>query len=430
MQSRIIAVGASLLVGWVIGLNQPASAANWPRFRGPNGTGIAADKDIPVEWNATNGILWKTAIPGVGNSSPIIWGDRLFLQSSSADGKQRMLLCLDVPSGKILWSRSVPGSTAVTNRRNTLASSTPVTDGERVYVLFWDGAALAMHAYDFEGNLAWKADLGPFISRPKEPNAHGAAHSPMVYKDKVFLNNDQDGSANLIALDSRTGKIVWQAERAPFRACYSTPFVLEKPGQTPELIVVSTAGITSYHPDTGAVNWMYKWTFDKESGLRTVGSPIFHPDGLILATSGDGAGDRHMIAVKPGGTGDISATNLAWESKRIFPYVPTMLAWGEHVYFVNDGGIAACHVAKTGENVWTERLGGAVSSSPVLVDGKIYAVTEDGDVHVFLAAPAFKRLAKNSLGEPAFASPAVADGRLFIRGKSHLFCISKGAAAR
>ncbi len=398
----------------------PVTAANWPRFRGPNGTGIAHDKDIPIQWSDNNGVLWKTSLPGIGHSSPVIWGDRLFVQSAAANGKERLLLCLNVTDGQILWSKAVPGGTAKKHVNNSFASSTPATDGERVYTVFWDGKDLTMAAYDFQGNLIWQRELGNFTAD------HGFGTSPVVYKDKVFLANDQDGKASLLALEAKTGKTIWQVLRRGFRISYSTPFLLERQGVAPELIVASTAGVTSYHPQTGSENWNCNWIF-AGGPLRTVGSPIYS-QGLILATSGDGPGNRHIIAVKVGGKGDVTKTHLAWEQKRYFPYVPCMLTLGDYIYYVNDRGVAGCHIAKTGESVWSERLGGTMTASPVLIDGKVYAVSEEGTVYVFAAEPTFKLLAKNTIGEGVIASPAVADNRLFIRGKSHLFCIGKPAA--
>ena len=230
----------------------------------------------------------------------------------------------------------------------------------------------------------------------------------------------------LLALEAATGRTAWQAPRRAFRACYSSPFLQEESGRPAELIVASTAGITSYQPDTGAVNWNWSWTF-AGMALRTVASPIFC-QGLIIADSGDGGGDRDTVAVRAGGKGDVSPTNLAWENRRNFPYVPSVLARGEHLYYVSDKGMAGCHVAKTGDMVWNERLGGPVTASPVLIDGKVYAVGEDGTAYVFAAAPRFQLLARNTVGEPVMATPAVANGRLFIRGRSHLFCIGAAPA--
>jgi outer membrane protein assembly factor BamB len=400
-------------------------AANWPRFRGPNGAGTAADKNIPVRWTDKDGLLWKVAIPGEGHSSPVVWDDKVFLQSAAPDGKERWLLCLDAGSGKLLWQEKVPASSARINPLNTLASSTPATDGERVYVVFWDGKEIELFAYDFKGKLQWKRDLGGFKSQ------HGAGTSPIVYNGVVYLNNDQDGSAAVLALDAKTGRDLWKAERKAFRTCYSVPFVHEKKNGA-ELIVASTAGITSYNPASGDVNWTFVWKFTGMA-LRTVSSPI-SGNGLVFATSGDGSGARATIAVKVGGKGDVTATNLAWERRDEFnlPYVPCLLAYGDYVFSVTDldrgkrkRGMAACYLAKTGEEVWSEELGASFTASPILIDGKIYAVNDKGEVYVFEAGPKYKLLAKNAIGEPVSASPAVADGRLFIRSKEHLFCIGK-----
>jgi outer membrane protein assembly factor BamB len=276
-----------------------------------------------------------------------------------------------------------------------------------------------MCAYDFKGELVWQRDLGKYQSQ------HGPGHSPIVYQGKVIYANDQDGSAELLALDARTGKTVWQVERKPFRACYSAPMVLEKTGSAPELLVASTAGITSYEPATGKENWKYVWTFTRMP-LRTVASPVVG-DGVVVATSGDGAGDRHVIAVRLGGKGDVTETHLAWEDRKACTYVPTMLAVGEHLYSVNDAGLARCQVARTGEEVWSHRLGSPVTASPILIDGKVYAAGEDGSIYVYQASTTFKLLAKNSVGEPISATPAVAENRLFVRGLEHLFCIGNAS---
>jgi outer membrane protein assembly factor BamB len=395
----------------------PAAADPWPRFRGPNGTGIASDKNVPVRWSEGDGLLWKVPIPGVGNSSPIVWGERVFLQSASRDGKERLLLCHSAVDGKVLWTRTIPGAPARTHPKNTTASSTPATDGERVYALFWDGKEVSVHAFDMDGKPLWNIPLGSFTSQ------HGPGTSPVIHGGKVFIANDQDGSSALVALDAHTGKIAWQAPRQAFRACYSAPFLLERAGGSPELIVASTAGITGYRPDDGGVIWHWTWPFFR-APLRTVASPVSGL-GLIFANSGDGGGDRDSVAIQPG-----TETRLLWQKRKAFPYVPTMLLWEKHLYFVNDDGVGNCCDAQTGEKAWTERLGGKMTASPILIDGKVYAVSEDGVVYVFPAAPTFQLLAKNALGEPVMATPAVADGRLYIRGRDHLFCIARPAERR
>ncbi len=402
-----------------------AAAADWPRFRGPNGTGISDDTTIPVKWSPDN-ILFKTEIPGKGHSSPIVSKGKVFLQSASDDGKQRYLICLNAKSGAIEWTKDVAGHQSHTHQKSSYASSTPAADAERIYAVFWDGGALMLMAFDYSGTMKWKQDLGAFKSD------HGAGMSPMIVGDKVIVNIDQgDGKdkaaskAELRAFDAKTGKPAWSKKRDPERACYSTPFLLEKTDAGPDLIVASTGGVTAYDPKQGDVIWHFTWKFDKMR-LRTVGSPIYH-QGAIFAVSGDGGGDRNMIAIKASGKGDVSSSNLLWQKKKGTAYVPSPLAKDGLIFWINDKeNVAVCADAKTGTEIWTERLGGGtVSSSPIMIDGKIYAVTEDGGVFVFPAAKEFELLAKNDLKEPVYATPAVADGRLYIRGFKHLFCIGE-----
>ncbi len=412
-----------ILLVFAVGL--PAAfgnAADWPRFRGPNGSGTADDKDVPVTWSEKQNMLWKVAIPGRGNSSPVVWGDRLYLQSASRDAKERTLLCIDVNNGKIVWQKTAPGKVGTTHTKNTLASSTPAVDGERVYAAFWDGNRVLLMAYSLAGEVVWKRDLGSFQSQ------HGSGLSPVVYNGKVYVNFDQDGSASLLAFDARSGAPVWQADRTAFRACYSTPFVLDRAEGGQELVVSSTAGVTGYDLDKGTVNWNFSWRFQKMP-LRTVGSPVA-ANGMVFACSGDGSGERSMVALRLGGKGELTEKDaLVWKKNRDIPYVPTLLTVGDHLFGVNDKGFAACYVARTGEPVWSEkRLGNSdVSASPVLIDGKIYIAAEDGSVYVLAADTHFKLLATNSVGEPVIATPAVANGRLFIRGSEHLFCIGKAS---
>ncbi len=404
-------------------------ADDWPRFRGPNGAGIAADKDVPVKWTEEN-ILWKTPIPGVGHSSPIVCKGRVFLQSAADNGGERWLLCLEAGKGEMIWKTRSPGGPAKKHPLNSYASSTPASDGERVYAAFWDGRAIHLGAYDFkDGRPVWEKELGSYTSQ------HGFGHSPMLIDGKVILANDQDGASHLLAFDARSGEKLWQTKRTPYRACYSTPIIRVKPDGDKELIVASTAGITAYNPADGNANWWYTWKF-AGMPLRTVSSPILAAS-LVIAASGDGSGDRDVIAVKLGDQGDVTDTNLVWENrqKRYFPYVPCFLARGNHLYSVNDMGWAACHDVQTGQEVWRESLcKEGFTASPILVNGKVYAVAKNGAVFVFETAPEFRLLARNRIGESVSSTPAVSDNRLFIRDETHLFCIgsrvSKSAAQR
>jgi outer membrane protein assembly factor BamB len=405
---------------WAMSLAIGATAAhaeNWPRFRGPNGDGISASKNIPVQWSERDGVIWKTELPGVGHSSPVIWGDRLFVQSATAT--ERMLVCIRVSDGKELWTHKEPGTKAHINDKNSWASSTPATDGKQVYALFWDGGAIALHAFDFDGKPLWKRDLGGFKSQ------HGFGMSPMICEGRVIVVNDQDGSAAILAFDARDGKPLWKTPRGWYRACYSTPFLLERPTLATELVVGSTMGLSGYDPRTGKELWKWDWKF-QGMPLRTVASPVYS-QGIVLFNSGDGNGPRNTVAVRIEGAGKETKTALVWQNKKDFPYVPCLVVSGEYVFSVTDNGIAGCHELTTGNEVWRERLDCSVTASPILIDGKIYAISDQGEVYVFEAVSKFKLLGRSPVGEPVTASPAVADDRLFVRGDKHLVCIGKTA---
>jgi outer membrane protein assembly factor BamB len=397
-----------------------SDAANWARFRGPNGTGVADDKDIPIKWTDKD-IAWKVEIPGTGHSSPIVWSDRIFLQSASNDGKERMILCLNTADGKTVWQKTLDAKKASTHKNSSMASSTPATDGERVYAYSWDGTSVALYAFDFKtGEQVWKYDLGAY------DNEHGAGASPMLAGGKVVVMNDHAKGASVVAVDAKSGKKAWEAKREPYRACYATPFV-RTVGQKAELVVASTTEITGYDVGDGSKNWHHNLKFDGMP-LRVVASPVLAGEDLVVIHCGDGKGDRNTTMIRLPGKAGAEPTTV-WEQKQSqkMPYVPCSLSRGENLYWVNDSGFAGCTVAATGEILFEERLPGAknVTASPVMIDGKIYAPDEGGIVHVFAAEPKFRELAKNSLGEGVMASPAVADGKLYIRGKTHLFCIGK-----
>jgi outer membrane protein assembly factor BamB len=410
----------------------PSGAVFWDRFRGPNGTGTSDDKDVPLKFGADDKLLWKVEVPGVGNSSPIVWGKHLFLQSASEDGKQRSLLCFDTADGKLRWRKSIPAEPAKIRADSSLASSTPTTDGTAVYVSFWDGKEVLVAAFDFEGGKLWSKSLGAFNSQ------HGAGASPILYQDKLILANDMDKDdfttrvpnarpSVLVALDKRTGKLVWEAERVAERACYSAPFLLSRAGQkNPVLVVTSTTAVTGYDVETGARLWEAKG-WQEHSGkvpMRTVASPALAGDVLCVCSGGDAG--RYAIGLTLPAPGKAEAPRRVWENGKDFPYVPSPVARGEHFYFVNDRGFAGCYDARTGKQEWLERVGeSSFYASPLLIDGKVYAASAGGDVYVFAAEPTYRLLARNALGELIRATPAVAGGRLYIRGERHLFCIGK-----
>jgi len=404
---------------------------NWDRFRGPNGTGTTDDKSVPLTFSASENILWKVELPGAGNSSPVVWGKHLFLHSASEDGKLRSLLCLST-DGKIRWQKSIRAERAKIRADSSLASSTPTTDGKAVYVSFWDGKDTVVSAYDFQGDALWSKNLGSFNSQ------HGPGASPILYRDKLILANDMDKDdfntkvpnvrpAMLIALDKRSGRLVWETRRVAERACYSAPFLLSRPGQKePELVVTSTTAVTGYNVETGAKLWEAKGWQEHAVAvpMRTVASPALVGDILCVCSGGDAG--RFAIGLSLRGPGSADAPQRLWENRKDFPYVPSPVARGEHFYFVNDAGLAGCYHARTGNRVWFERLSTAgFHSSPLVIDGKVYVTNVAGTVYVFAAEPTFRLLARNELGEVVRATPAVADGRLYIRGERHLFCIGK-----
>jgi outer membrane protein assembly factor BamB len=413
----------------IVGIVCLAGADNWDRFRGPNGTGTADDKGIPVSFSANENVLWKVALEGAGNSSPIVWGKRLFLHSASKDGKLRTLLCLDTADGTILWQRSIPGAHVTIRADSSFASSTPTTDGQAVYVSFWDGKEILVSAYDFQGEKLWSKNLGTFNSQ------HGAGASPILYKDKLILANDMDKDdfttkvpnarpSMLIALNKQTGALVWETPRTAERTCYSAPFLRQVPGQSePELVVTSTTAVTGYNLESGAKLWEAPWQENgPKSPLRTVASPALLGD-ILCVTSGGDAG-RFAVGLALPDAGKKEAPQRLWENRKDFPYVASPLAHGEHFYFVNDVGYAGCYHARTGKRVWFERLADSgFHASPLLIDGKIYAPNAAGDVYVFAADPTYRLLARNELGEPIRATAAVAGGRLYICGERHLYCV-------
>lgn len=386
---------------------------NWPRFRGPHGDGAAATP-APTSLSASN-LLWKAPLPGMGNGSPILWGDRLFLQAASKDGKQRLFLCLSAKDGKELWRRTLPGKPAQTHSKNSLASGTPATDGHHVVFASWDGEDAWLVSFTLAGKEEWKRNLGPFASN------HGAGHSPILHEGRVFFNHDHDDGAALYALDAKSGSLAWKRERPTHKASYATPLVVRtQAGQG--VLVASTAGLACHEPATGKVLWTWAWPHPKQP-LRMVSSPVLCGD-LVVAACGDGAGDRHTLALDFGA----AEPKARWQLQRGVPYVPGLIPHEEQLYFVTDQGVAGCLNAKDGKTRWSERLGGAgnVTASPVLAGGHLYQCNEEGELFVFEANPnRFKLTSRLKLDAGVFASPAVGSGQLYIRTRTSLYCLGE-----
>ena len=389
-----------------------ANAENWPRYRGADGLGVSAQAGIPTEWSEGD-YAWVTPLPGEGHSSPVVWNKHLFVTTATDGGLVRYLCCLDSITGEIKWMQAAGYNTNRKHTKNSFASGTPATDGELVYVAFSDQERFALAAYDFDGKLAWRTWLGPFVSQ------HGQGASPLVFEDLVIVANDQDGPSAIVACDRRTGRVVWSSLRTAREASYASPLLIESKNQKPQLICLAGAsGLTSLDPWTGHVNWS-----SGELPQRTVATPTF-TNGLIFATCGQGGKGTRLIGVDPSGHGDVSETHVKVRREKELPYVPAMTGVGELLFLWNDNGVINCLDSKTGQTVWQERVGGNFSGSPVCIDGKLYCIEESGKVVVVEARPAYKLLAQNPLGDPSYSTPAVANDRLYLRSFHRIACLN------
>ncbi len=410
----LLTVGA-ILLGSVL-----AFAQEWTRFRGPNGTGVSEATSIPVRWTESD-YQWKTQLPGKGHSSPVVWGDKVFLLSADPEIAARFVLCLDARSGKILWQHAYPSTPHGLHPRNTFASSTPAVDQDRVYIAWATPDQVTLRALDHTGNEVWTNDLGAWVSQ------HGFGASPIVYEDLVILFNSQQaeqldpdqkpGQSQVMAFDAATGQLRWSQPRTTTRVCYSTPCLYYPKDGPPELIGCNTGdGIFSLNPQTGNPNWSLKVL-----EMRCIASPIVVGD-LVLASNGVGGfASNYLVAVRAGTT-----PQEAYRVTKKAGYVPTPLARGELVFTFFDGGFAKCFEATTGEEIWSQRVTSGFSGSPVMVRDKLYCIDDKGDVIVLAADREFQELARNPLGEPSRSTPAVSGGRMFLRTESQLFCVGSG----
>ena len=402
-------------------------AENWPGWRGPSGDGVSAGKGIPTKWSSTENIAWKIPVPGEGHSSPIVWGDKVFLTSSLTEKNKRILLCIDRLSGQTVWKRDVVQSPPETvHRLNSRASGTPATDGKQVYVTFMraegdeviapnvgserlitPGKIIAA-AYDLDGNEKWKTNVGDFLS------AHGFNTCPVLFEDLVILNGDHDGNAYLVALDRQSGRQRWRTRRENKTRSYVTPIIRKIDGIT-QMILSGSLCIASYDPRNGKRHWIVDGPTE-----QFVASMVY--DGKYVFATG-GYPERHTLAIRPGGKGNVTDTHIAWRTTRGAAYVPSPIISGRYLLMVADSGIASCFEARTGKRHWMERLPGGHSPSPVSADGLIYFVSDRGVTTIVRPSETFAVIAKNELGEPVSASPAISQGQIFLRTHQHLYCI-------
>jgi outer membrane protein assembly factor BamB len=392
------------------------AAEDWPGWRGPRADGTVADTGFPLNWSATENVKWKTELPGTGHSSPVVSKGRVFVAGCVEQEKTRVLYCLDRVTGKILWERAaVTSDLERKHNENSWASSTPAADGERVYITFLDKPEMRVYCYDYAGNKLWDKNPGEFHS------VHGFCSPPMLYKDLVIVNGDQDApkgqTAYIVALDKKTGEEKWRADRPNKLRSYCPPVVIDAAGKK-QLVLTGSKCVASYDPDTGKQNWIINGPTE-----QFVSSMVLH-DGVLLLTAG--FPDHWVMAIDPSGSGNVTKTHVLWSKSKEGGYVPSPVAHAGKLFLVDDKGVASCWDVKTGKQYWKERLSGkGHHASAVAADGRVYFVADDGTTFVVKASDEFDVLAKNALGERVFASPAFSDGDIFLRGAKHLWCIGE-----
>jgi len=432
---------SSLLLAIALAIVVRGQTSNWPQWRGPNGAGISTEVGLPSEWSATRNIRWKTAVPGRGHSSPIVWNNRIFLTSSiegpivpgaeavrhvrkgqeylhpdsvGADHSYTIkLLCLDAETGKVFWERTLYEGTVYDNRhrKNTYASATAATDGKYVYVSL---EAEGLYCYDFDGKRTWKTSLGKIAK-----GGMGPGTSPVIFEDLVILQCDQEyGETSFIAaLDKKTGKEVWRVARS-HRRSWATPLLVKTAKRT-ELVASGAESVIAYDPATGKELW-------RAPGV--VSNPIPSPvAGQDLVFVSAGSEEKVALAIRLGGAGDLTDTaNIIWRYDKGTAYVPSPILYGDYLYLMTDAGALTCLEAKSGKVVYQARLPVAAkfTASPVAFEGKILIISEDGDGFVMRAGPVPEVLSANSLDEPVYASPAISAGKIFLRGETSLYCIA------
>lgn len=384
---------------------------NWPRFRGPFGAGIASYTNIPVSWNITNGnnILWKTEVPLSSPSSPLVWGDRIFLVG--ADATNREVYCYD-PSGKLLWTKKVDPKRASSEPPNVMddggyGPSTPCTDGQRVYAIYANGD---LAAFDFAGNPVWSTNMGHL------DNMYGHATSLEMYQNRLLVQLDQasakDNKSKIYALDGATGKTVWETLPRPVPSSWATPIVVNT-GKRDMLIALGNPWVMGYDPSNGKEIWRVK----AMSG-EVLPSPVYSDGIVYTAIEGE-----KLNAIKVDGEGDVTATHIAWSADDGLPDIIGPLCDGARVYLLTSGGTITCYEAKAGKKLWNKDLDLTFKGSTSVAGDKVYAFSDNGVGIVLQAGDEFKEIARSGMGEDVLASPAFADGRMYVRGKKTLFCI-------
>jgi len=460
-------VCALLPVAWAFqACSEAPQRFQWPSFRGPHASGVADGQDPPIEWNAETGhnVLWKTSIPGLGHSSPVVWDDRIFLTTAISDNPDSVfsqgidpaqdrrtdrarhewrVYAIDKGSGEVAWMREPTSGVPLIQRhpKNSYATATPATDGEHVVVLLSTGN---LYCYDFDGELKWEVDLGPLDAGASYDVTYqwAAGSSPIIWEDLVIVQADQQVGSFIAAFDVATGEEAWRTSRDVISS-YSTPTIHEGADRV-ELVTNGAESLRGYDPRTGEELWrLSSRPANRPANASdpftwaTVTTPVTG-DGLMFVSSVH-LHDQAVYAVREGATGDISladartaSRHVAWRNLRDGPYLTTPLFYRGFLYVIEGAGILSVFDSTTGRRVHRQRIGGqsgAFSASPVAADGRLYLTSEAGDVFVYQAGPEPELVTMNPIGEVSLTTSAISEGQIFIRTRHHLFALQDGVSS-
>jgi len=428
-EDRVARFLASIAV--VVFLFSPGSYAGegeWSRFRGPNGNGTSDATTVPAKWTEKD-YNWMVPLPGVGHSSPVVWGHRIFVTCGDPETARRTVVCLDAADGRTLWRRDYASTAYAQHPDSGYATATPAVDAKGVILTWTTPEEVTLLALDLDGHPLWRRNLGPFVA------VQGSGSAPIIYGDLVVLANDQEnpslipghkkdppepaGKSFLVAVDRKTGQTRWQIDRPTAFSSLSTPCVYQGEDGRPRLIFTSTIhAITAVDPATGKIDWELDQTFAD----RCVSSPVIAP-GLVIAGYGAGLRGTRYVAVRPSVREKGGKPAVAYEVKKAISLVPTPVVQAGRLFFWTDDGVVSCLRVANGDLVWRERVGGSFYGSPVWVNGRLYCIAKSGEVVVLAAVDRFEVLARVPLGERSFATPAVAGGVMYLRTRSHLFSL-------
>lgn len=383
-----------------------AADENWSRFRGPNGSGVAADANFPATWTADD-YVWKIDLPGKGHSSPVAWGELLFVTSGDEETAEQTLHAIDATTGESLWTEAYPSSPQRLHGANSYASSTPAVDAQRVYLAVAAPDSLEIVALSHAGDEPWRRNVGPHEYQ------HGFGGSPIVVGDLVIVANDNLHSSYVVALDARTGEPRWRRERTSGTESYATPAAWHGAGGECIIVDSTAEGMAALALRDGSVLWQLPGAFP----ARCVWSPVVAGE-LVIGGSGEGSAGKSFAAVRPG-----EPPQIVYELKKSTPQVPTPVATDELLFIWSDRGVVTCCELATGEALWTERVGGNYFSSPIVAGNKLIGVSSQGECVVLAAGREYELLGRNELGDAANATPAVQGGKLYLRTEKTLACL-------